>query len=87
MPGNRNVIVLQQQGQTRTRRLNHKQLVSWTLLETLRFEDKEDYEYEIWPNVFSHILKIILESFILPFSSRKVSTVILSEEGQTLSRP
>ena len=29
-----------------------------TLVETLRFEDQDDYEYEIWLKVFSRILKI-----------------------------
>ena len=27
-------------------------------LETFRFKDEDDYEYEIWLNVFSRILKI-----------------------------
>ena len=28
------------------------------LVETFRFEDENDYEYEIWLEVFSRILKI-----------------------------
>ena len=28
------------------------------LIETFRFEDEDDYEYEIWLEVFSHLLKI-----------------------------
>ena len=58
------------------------------VLETFRFEDEDDYVYEIWLKVFSHILKNIdsPESFILPFFTRKVSTVILSEWGYALSR-
>ena len=28
------------------------------LLETFRFKDENDYEYEIWLKVFSRILKI-----------------------------
>ena len=28
------------------------------VLETFRFEDEDDYEYEIWLKVFSRILKI-----------------------------
>ena len=28
------------------------------VLETFRFEDEDDYEYEIWLQVFSRILKI-----------------------------
>ena len=28
------------------------------VLETFRFEDKDDYEYEIWLKVFSRILKL-----------------------------
>ena len=59
------------------------------ILENFRFKDKNDYEYEIWLQVLSHILKIIIdfqESFILPFFTRKVSTVTFSEGGYTLSR-
>ena len=28
------------------------------VLETFRFEDEDDYEYEIWLEVFSRLLKI-----------------------------
>ena len=56
-------------------------------IETFKFEDKDDYKYEIGLKVFSRILKIDSpESFILPFFSRKVSTVILSEGGYAPSR-
>ena len=49
-------------------------------IETFKFEDQDDYEYEIGLKVFSRILKIDSpESFILPFFTRKVSTVIFSE--------
>ena len=45
-------------------------------IETFKFEDQDDYEYEIGLKVFSRILKIDSpESFILPFFTRKVSTV------------
>ena len=51
-------------------------------IETYKFEDQDDYEYEIGLKVFSRILKIDSpESFILPFFTRKVSTVIFSEGG------
>ena len=29
-----------------------------SVLETIRFEDEDDYEYEIWLEVFSRLLKI-----------------------------
>ena len=29
-----------------------------SILETIRFEDEDDYEYEIWLEVFSRLLKI-----------------------------
>ena len=49
-------------------------------IETFKFEDQDDYEYEIGLKVFSRILKIDSpESFILPFFTRKVSAVIFSE--------
>ena len=49
-------------------------------IETFKFEDQDDYKYEIGLKVFSRILKIDSpESFILPFFTRKVSTVIFSE--------
>ena len=51
-------------------------------IETFKFEDQDDYEYEIGLKVFSRILKIDSPgSFILPFFTRKVSTVIFSEGG------
>ena len=57
------------------------------LLETIRFEVEDDYEYQIWPKVFSRLLKIFSpDSFTLPFFTRKVSTVTFSEGGYTLSR-
>ena len=42
-------------------------------IETFKFEDQDDDEYEIGLKVF------FAESFILPFFTRKVSTVIFSE--------
>ena len=29
-----------------------------SILETIRFEDEDDYDYEIWLEVFSRLLKI-----------------------------
>ena len=56
-------------------------------IETFKFEDQNDYEYKIGLKVFSRILKIDSpESFILPFFTRKVSTVIFSEGGYASSR-
>ena len=57
------------------------------VLKTFKFKDEDDYKYDIW-------LKVLLaysenidspESFILPFLTRKVSTVTFSEGGYTLS--
>ena len=48
----------------------------------MRFEDEDDYEYEISFEVFWRFLKIDFpESFTLPFFTRKVSIVIFSEGG------
>ena len=45
-------------------------------LETFRFEDEDDYEYE---SFFAYSQNIDSpESFILPFLTRKVSIVIFS---------
>ena len=43
------------------------------VLETFRFEDENDYDYEIWFKVFSHIVKKIdaPEFFIVHFSPEK----------------
>ena len=57
---------------------------TWTeLLETLRFGDENDYEYEIWFKVFSRTVKKIYapEVFIVPFFTREVSNVIVIEGG------
>ena len=35
-----------------------KKFVITQLLETFRFEDEDDYGYEIWLEVFSRLLKI-----------------------------
>ena len=55
-------------------------------LETFRFEDEDDYE--IWLQVFFAYSQDIdtAESFILPFFTWNVSTVIFSEGGYALSR-
>ena len=56
-------------------------------LESFRFEDKNDYEYEIWFKVFSRILKNRHpELFSVLFFTRKDSTVIVIEGGWALSR-
>ena len=49
------------------------------LIETFRFEDENDYEYEIWFKFFfAYFQKIDTPEFsILLFSTRKVSTVIV----------
>ena len=36
----------------------HLSTVSGPSLETFRFKDENDYEYEIWLKVFSRVLKI-----------------------------
>ena len=58
------------------------------ILETFRFEDENDYtstRFEL--KFFASSQNIdFQESFILPFFTRKVSTVILSEGGYALSR-
>ena len=58
------------------------------MLETFRFEAEDDYEYEIlYKSIFAHSQNLDSpESLILPFFTRKVSTVIFSEEGYVLSR-
>ena len=44
-------------------------------VETFRFENKNDYEYEIWPKGF------LTESFIVQLIHQKVSTVMFFEWG------
>ena len=57
--------------------------ITWRKVETFRFEDEDDHEYEI----FACSQNIDFpESFILPFFFRKVSIVIFSEGGYALSR-
>ena len=62
-------------------------LTAW-VIETFRFEDEDDYEYEIWLKIFFASLQNIdfPESFILPFFTKKVSTVTFSEGGYNFSR-
>ena len=63
--------------------------ISWfRKLETFRFEGKNDYEHEIWFKVFFVYCQKIdtPEFFIALFFTRKVSTVIVIEEGWALSR-
>ena len=56
-------------------------------LETFRSEDEDDYEHEFDLKFFAYSQNIYFpESFILPFFTRKVSTVNLSERGYSLSR-
>ena len=56
-------------------------------LETFRFKDEDDYEFEIWLKIFFTYsqIKASPQSFIFPFLTRKVSTVTFSEEGYILS--
>ena len=57
------------------------------MLETFRFEDENDYEYEIWFKVFLRNVKKIdtRQFFIVLFFIRKVSTVIVIEGDWDLS--
>ena len=58
------------------------QKIALRLAKSFRFEDEDDYEYEIWFKVFSRILKIQTSrkaSFCHFSLENKVSTVILSE--------
>ena len=60
------------------------QKIALRLAKSFRFEDEDDYEYEIWFKVFSRILKIQTSrkaSFCHFSLENKVSTVILSELG------
>ena len=51
-------------------------------VETFRFEDENDYEYEIRFKVFRVLSKIDTpEFFIVLFFTRKDSTVIVTEGG------
>ena len=57
-------------------------------LETYRFKEEDDYEYKIWLDVFSRILKIKTSrkaSFYL-FSLEKLALLPLVKGGYTLSR-
>ena len=55
------------------------------ILETFRFKDEDDYEYEIWLKVFFAYSQNIdsPESFILRFFTRKVSNCYLYWGGRT----
>ena len=56
-------------------------------IETFRFEDEDDYKYEIWLEVFSGLLKISLPGKLhFTIFTRKVSIVIFSEGDYALSR-
>ena len=57
-------------------------------IETFMFEDENDYEYEIWFQVFSRIInkQTPRNSSLYFFFTRKVSTVIVIEGGWALSR-
>ena len=58
------------------------------ILETFRFKDKNDYKVrDLTSSSFSYSQNTdFQESFILPFFTRKVSTVTFSEGGYTLSQ-
>ena len=68
--------------------VNGRENTSRLLIETFRFEGKNDYEYEIWFKVFFvYCQKIDTPEFlIVPFFTRKFSTVIVIEGGWALSR-
>ena len=52
------------------------------MLETFRFEDENHYEYEIWFEVFSRIVKKMdtPEIFIVLFSPEKLALLSLLKE-------
>ena len=53
-----------------------------SLIESLRFEDENQHEYQIKLNVFVRVLrKDTQESFILLVFTKKASTVICTEGG------
>ena len=57
------------------------------VIETFRFKDENDYEYEICLKVFFHVFsKNTPEFFNALFLTRNVSTVIVIEGGLDLSR-
>ena len=57
------------------------------ILESFRFKDEDDYEYEIQLNVFSRTVEkhSAPESFIVQFFTRKISRVTFVGEGLALS--
>ena len=57
------------------------------MLESFRFKDEDDYEYEIQLNVFSRTVEkhSAPESFIVQFFTRKISRVTFVGEGLALS--
>ena len=56
-------------------------------LESFKFKDEDDYEYEIQLNVFSRTVEkhSARESFIVQFFTRKISRVTFVGEGLALS--
>ena len=60
------------------------------MIESFRFEDKSEYEYDIYLTFFACFLlfynKDTQESFILLFFNTKVSMVIFTEGGLSLSQ-
>lgn len=53
-----------------------------SILVSFRFEDENEYEYEIYLKVLTRILKKdTSERFILVFFTKKVSRVIYTKEG------
>ena len=56
------------------------------MIESFRFEDKSEYEYDIYLTfLFVFYNKDTQESFILLFFTKKVSMVIFTEGGLSLS--
>ena len=57
------------------------------MIESFRFEDKSEYEYDIYLMFLCMFYnKDTQESFILLFFTKRVSTVIFTEEGLSLSQ-
>ena len=58
-------------------------MVTVIIIMTFRFENQNDYEYEIWFKVFSRTVKKMdnPERFITLFFTRKVSTTIFIGGG------
>ena len=67
-----------------------KLVISTMSLESFRFEDKNEYRYDITLKVFARVVKEKetpwKASFSFFFCHKKISTVIYTEGGKALSR-